>query len=354
MQNFVITTAGKTLIAEMISGINTLTFTKIETSDHTYDALALPTLTELEDVHQTIQISKVSRLNATTIEVLAAVDNKTLSRGYAIKALGLYAKKTDQTEILFGISIEPDNPDYLAAFSGKTVSSITYHINIKVDAADKVNLIVSPGAFATAEQVETTERAVSTHTSSKIYDELGVHGFRMHEETLEYETGDGNWQRMPYVTGIKGAAETSYRNGEVNLKLEHLGAMSNTPDTNNQYTGNIDELLYGKSGWYWIEPAKASGEQPFDGYYVLEVACANPYVVVQSAYKFGKPFKKYRIWTNNQWYAWYNDMPDTGGHTVSATEPENTNLLWIDTSGSNPVLKYHDGENWVAFTAVWG
>lgn len=37
----------------------------------------------------------------------------------------------------------------------------------------------------------------------------------------------------------------------------------------------------------------------------------------------------------------------------SDTAPENTKVFWIDT-GNNNLLKYYDGENWVAISAAWG
>lgn len=42
-------------------------------------------------------------------------------------------------------------------------------------------------------------------------------------------------------------------------------------------------------------------------------------------------------------------------YTVSETTPDDTTKLWIDTSGSSPVIKYHNGTNWVSCnTAVYG
>ena len=38
---------------------------------------------------------------------------------------------------------------------------------------------------------------------------------------------------------------------------------------------------------------------------------------------------------------------------ASAKAPTNQKVFWIDTSHSN-LLKYHDGENWVAISAAWG
>ena len=41
------------------------------------------------------------------------------------------------------------------------------------------------------------------------------------------------------------------------------------------------------------------------------------------------------------------------GSYIGDTAPENTNLLWVDTS-SGGILKYYNGTSWVAIKAVWG
>lgn len=44
-----------------------------------------------------------------------------------------------------------------------------------------------------------------------------------------------------------------------------------------------------------------------------------------------------------------------GGYVSSETEPEKTNVLWIDTSAGG-VIKYYDEDSsaWVATKSVWG
>ena len=158
MQNLVITNSGQELMSKLIAGTTTATFTKIAGSDHDYSDVSLEGVTELEDVKQTALISKVSRTDLTLVEVLAALDNSSLTEGYYVRALGLYAKDGDGTEILYAISIEPTTPDYLPAFSGKTVSSITYRLITKVDNSEQVTLEVNAGAFPTIEQLDNFQR----------------------------------------------------------------------------------------------------------------------------------------------------------------------------------------------------
>ena len=126
MQNLVITSKGQELMSRLIAGTTTATFTKIAGSEHDYSGVNLEALTELEDVKQNVLVSKVTRTDLTLVEVLAALDNHDLTEDYYVKALGLYAKDGDGEEMLYAVSIETVAPDHLPAFSGKTISSITY------------------------------------------------------------------------------------------------------------------------------------------------------------------------------------------------------------------------------------
>lgn len=178
MQNLVITGKGQELTAKLIAGTSTATFTKIATSSYDYSSATLENVTELYDIKQTALVSKVSRTDTTIVEVLAKIDNTNLESGYYVKALGLYAKGSDGVEILFGISIETDNPDYMPPQSGTTVSGISYRLNTKVDNSNQVTIEVNPAASPTMEQFEGLEQVIDTHAGTGVYGSDGVHGFR--------------------------------------------------------------------------------------------------------------------------------------------------------------------------------
>lgn len=101
------------------------------------------------------------------------------------------------------------------------------------------------------------------------------------------------------VTGVKGAAETEYRKGNVEIGLKDIASMG-------KYTGNIDDLLYSGQGAYWIEAASALGTQPVDtGWYQLEVISSTAGVIIQKAYIFSDCKTYYRMYTNSRWYEWH-------------------------------------------------
>jgi len=163
MQNFTITSGGQELIAKMIAGTSTCTFTRLCTSEHDYtDVADLSTLTALEDIKQSVLISSISRTDTTLVNLTTQVNNAELTKGYYIRAVGLYAKDIENNEILYAVSIETGIADYLPPFGGKTIRSITYKMNIRVDNSEQVTLEVNPASIPTMEQVESIQTQVNT------------------------------------------------------------------------------------------------------------------------------------------------------------------------------------------------
>ncbi len=169
MQSLIITNAGEELISRLIAETATARFTKVSASDHDYSSTDLKTLTALEDVKQTVHISGITRIDTTLIEVVAAMDNTELEAGYYTRALGVYAEDQDENEILFGVSIEPATPSYFPPFSGRTVSSISYRLKIKVNNSEQVNIEMNPGAYLTVEQFSELQEIVYSHTHDNRY-----------------------------------------------------------------------------------------------------------------------------------------------------------------------------------------
>lgn len=191
MQRLIITNSGKNLMSRLAAGTTAATFTKVTTSDHDYSDTDLETITELEETRQTAVISKVNKTSPMLVDVLAALDNSLLTEGYYVRALGLYAKDSDGTEILYAISIDPDTPDYIPAFAGKTVSSVTYRLITRVDNSDQITLEVSTGAVPTIEQVDAIQKMAELHDNADVCSENGVHGIRYCNDRMQVRKDDG-------------------------------------------------------------------------------------------------------------------------------------------------------------------
>ena len=168
MENIVITEQGKQLMSKVISETESMTFTKIAVSDYDYSGIELQNISELQSVKQTAIISKTSRTDGKTVEILATINNEQIPESYYVRTLGVYVKDSSENEILYGISISRENPDYMPAYEGKTLSGVSYRINVTVEDSEYITVNVNPAAVPTIMQVEDIETAFREHTEDKV------------------------------------------------------------------------------------------------------------------------------------------------------------------------------------------
>ena len=168
MENIVITEQGKQLMSKVISETESMTFTKIAVSDYDYSGIELQNISELQSVKQTAIIAKISRTDGKTVEILAAINNEQIPEAYYVRTLGVYVKDSSENEILYGISISRENPDYMHAYDGKTLSGVSYRINVTVEDSEYITVNVNPAAVPTIMQVEDIETAFREHTEDKV------------------------------------------------------------------------------------------------------------------------------------------------------------------------------------------
>lgn len=264
MQNLVITNKGQELMAKMIAGTSIATFTKVATSDYDYSSENLEELVQLYDIKQESLVSKVSRTDLTMVEVLAAINNSDLTAGYYVKALGLYAKDSDDNEILYGVSIEPTNPDYMPPFGGKTVSGISYKLNTKVDNSEQVTLEVNPAATPTIEQVEEINTSLTLHESLGVYGEAGVHGLRYFNDTLQTKNEEGEW--VDIKTGGGGISPSNVTDKNVKVGNTKLTLFWSDPGD----TIVDGQVLCTWKGTKLVQKAGSFPENPKDGTLLLD------------------------------------------------------------------------------------
>ena len=210
MQDLVITNKGQELMAKLIAGTSTATFTKICTSDFDYSSTDLEELIEMYDIKQTALVSKVSRTDTTLVEVIAAINNSDLKNGYYVRCLGLYAEDCDNNEILYGVSVDNENPDYMPAFGGKTISGISYRLNTKVDNSEQVTLEINPAAIPTIEQFNDLEVSVNSHAKKEIFSKEGIHGLRFYDGNLQVKNKEGHWITPILINNVSPALSKVY------------------------------------------------------------------------------------------------------------------------------------------------
>lgn len=202
MKELVITNKGKELIAKLIEGSDSIKFTRIKTSTYIYDHDDIEDLLDIENIKQESLISSVEKIDNSAVEVLAMINNAGLEEGYYIQTLGLYVEDSNENEILYGVSISSEYPDYMPAYSGKTMSSISYRLITKVDNTEQVNIEINPSATPTITQFNEiknitieTKNLFDEHSLQNVLNENGVHGLKYDKstQTLKYKDND-NWE----------------------------------------------------------------------------------------------------------------------------------------------------------------
>lgn len=157
MRDLIITSRGRELATRLAGGLDSARFTKLCASSEDYsgyDIEGIKALTALCDVKQTVKVSGVRLTDGSAVEITAAMDNSSLDEGYYTRAVGLYAEASNNEEILFAVSIEPDAPYYMPPMGGKAVSGVTYKLRVKVGDSDNVIIKAPSDVFATAVQLE--------------------------------------------------------------------------------------------------------------------------------------------------------------------------------------------------------
>ena len=131
-KRIVTTEAGLSLLAKAYESETTITFTAVKTGNGTYTGTEnLSKTTALKSVKQSFGLSGVSR-TGTQVKVRSVINNNGVTTGYDITEIGLYAKGTDSTEILYAIIVaETGLEDYLPPFE-ETPTNITLEMYIAI------------------------------------------------------------------------------------------------------------------------------------------------------------------------------------------------------------------------------
>lgn len=159
-RTMILTDRGRDLVAKIVAGSSGVAFTKVGLSSQAYADNAIPALTALSNVKQTVQVSRVTKISTAAVKIEAAIDNLNVVQGYTLASIGLYATDPDLGEILYGVS-GSDVSGYVPAYNGVTVSGIYVNLTTSVNNANNVNLQVNPAATATIADIQALQEEIS-------------------------------------------------------------------------------------------------------------------------------------------------------------------------------------------------
>ena len=138
---FILTEKGRELLAKGLAG-ETITFTKMAIGDGT-SLTSERERTELVNQITTLPILNINAKKNGTCEINALLTNKSVTTGFYIKELGIFAHGNDNVEILYAYNIST-SPDFVPPFSANNVVEIEYVGTIIVDQVANVTAVIDP------------------------------------------------------------------------------------------------------------------------------------------------------------------------------------------------------------------
>lgn len=160
-ENTVITNAGIELLKNALSG-GTITVTAIKSGAGKVDVSALKSQTAVSSIKQSGTVQGVTKTNE-TIKIGVLFSNAGLSAGYSMTQLGIYAKGSTGSEVLFAIS-QSITWKEVPAESAMPSWSLVHNFYIKLNNDVKMTATVDPEGYVTFETMQT---ALNTHTGNK-------------------------------------------------------------------------------------------------------------------------------------------------------------------------------------------
>lgn len=122
--DMVVTVKGGNLIAKLTMDPAVIEFTKVVSSSAEYTVSQLNALESIDSIQQTVGINRVELLDGNDLLVETLFNNRNLTIGYQVRAVGLYAMDPDEGEILYGVTIETSGQCYIPASGSGSVSGL--------------------------------------------------------------------------------------------------------------------------------------------------------------------------------------------------------------------------------------
>jgi hypothetical protein len=171
---FVVTDAGRALLAKAVANKGTFTVSSIKTSSHTYTQSEITAMYNLDDVKQSFPLASATTVDSTTIKLQFNVTNVGLAASYTLATLGVYATYND-SETLFAVSTA-NNPDVMnAEQAGALVRNILTTVYIKTSNASSISIAVDMDTYVTKAMLDAAEKKALdiAHPIGSVYLQVG-------------------------------------------------------------------------------------------------------------------------------------------------------------------------------------
>ena len=168
---FILTEKGRELLAKGLAG-ETITFTKMGIGDGT-SLTSERERTALVNQITTLPILNINVKGNGTCEINALLTNKSVTTGFYIKELGIFAHGNDNVEILYAYNIST-SPDFVPPFSANNVVEIEYVDTIIVDQVANITAVIDPSITYITKKYADENYLVTARLAEIIGLEFGV------------------------------------------------------------------------------------------------------------------------------------------------------------------------------------
>ena len=234
-KNYVVTDAGRALLAKSIAHQTEMRISKISTSSKSYTSDVMGTLTSLEEIRQTFPVVSEEVVNNSTVKVTANITNRTLAEGYELTTIGVFATGYDSTEpVLFAVSTA-EKPDYLESGQNGMIRSILTSLYIKTDKASSISIEVDMDSYVTQSLLSQVKEELLnlSHPIGSVYISMNS----THPATLF----GGTWEALPAGRVLLGQGKadsgTTYKAGNKGGNESHVLSISEIPS--HSHSGSI-------------------------------------------------------------------------------------------------------------------
>lgn len=171
----VTTDAGLALSADLLTG-EQIVFTKLVTGSGVYDEqeMTRPMLQkawQIREPKQQFEFSRIEKATDNCILLKTLMSNVSLTEGYRMTEIGIYAKKKGEEGegILYSISVAKE-PDFFPCYNGLAAVEIIEEYYITVSDAAYVSLQTSSSAAVLKEDLEKLKAEIQAELNQKIED----------------------------------------------------------------------------------------------------------------------------------------------------------------------------------------
>lgn len=149
----VVTSAGESLIAQVLAGNKTITFSSAKISSYAYPAgTNIKALTGLQDVVQTVTPFSAEVFSDVIVQVSSRFSNEDVTAEYPINTIGIYAQAEGEAEQLFAV-VQAITPYIMEAQSPTSPQGYIFNVQITVQQASQLTVTVNPAGTATVQDI---------------------------------------------------------------------------------------------------------------------------------------------------------------------------------------------------------